>query len=52
MGISAVCGLHFTDLRLTFHASKDFNSINCPDKATKQSRDLKCVHDFIHDTFM
>ena len=33
--------------RLTFHASKDFSSINCPDKATKQSRVLKCVYVFI-----
>ena len=38
--------------RLTFHANKDFNSINCPDKPTKQSRDLKCVYVFIHDTFI
>ena len=38
--------------RLTFHASKDFNSINCPDKVTKQSRDLKCVYVFINDTFI
>ena len=29
--------------RLTFHGSKDFNSIIAPDKATKQSPDLKCV---------
>ena len=38
--------------RLTFHASKDFNSIIAPDKATKQSRELKCVYVFIHDTFI
>ena len=31
-------------VRLTFHASKDFNSIIAPDKATKQSRDLMCVY--------
>ena len=37
--------------RLTFHARKDFNSIIAPDKATKQSRDLKCVYVFIHNTF-
>ena len=30
--------------RLTFHTSKDFNSIIVPDKATKQSRDLKCAY--------
>ena len=29
--------------RLTFHASKEFNSIIAPNKATKQSRDLKCA---------
>ena len=29
--------------RLTFHASKEFNSIIAPIKATKQSRDLKCA---------
>ena len=33
---------------LHFHASQDFNSIDliAPDKATKQSRDLKCVFVF------
>ena len=45
VAISAACGLRFTDLRwLTFHSSKDFNSIIAPDKLTKQSRDLKCVY--------
>ena len=34
--------------RLTFHASKDSNSIIAPDKVTKQSRDLKCVYVFIN----
>ena len=28
---------------LPFHASKDFNLIDAPDKAIKQSRDLKFV---------
>ena len=38
--------------RLTFHASKEFNSIIAPNKATKQSRDLNCVYVFIHHTFI
>ena len=46
-----VCASLILD-RLTFHASKDFNSIIAPDKATKQSLDLKCVYVFIHDTFI
>ena len=37
--------------RLNSHASKDFNSIIAPDKATKQLRDLKCVYVFIYNTF-
>ena len=37
--------------RLTFHGSKDLNSIIAPDKATKQPPDLKCVYVFIHNTF-
>ena len=37
--------------RLTFHVSKDFNLIIALDKATKQSRDLKCVYVFIYNTF-
>ena len=36
--------------RLTFHASKDFNSIIAPDKATKQSRNSKCIYVSIHNT--
>ena len=36
--------------KLTFHASKDFNSINC--LGIKQSHDLKCVNVFIHSTFI
>ena len=31
---------------LPFHASKDFNRIDVPDKAIKQSRDLKYVFVF------
>ena len=36
--------------RLPFLASKDSIQLIAPDKATKQSRDLKCVYVFIHNT--
>ena len=35
---------------LPFHASEDFNSINCSEEVTKQSRDLVCVHVFIYNS--
>ena len=43
----------FTDLReVDFSCKQRFQFNYClGDKATKQSRDLKCVYVFIHDTF-
>ena len=41
--MSAVCGLRFTDLRQVAFSCMQRISIDVPDKAIKQSRDLKYV---------
>ena len=44
--ISAVCGLRFTDLKHVAFSCKQRFQLIAPDKATKQSRGLKCVFVF------